>query len=63
MRLILWVILFIGVYVWLSTSGNDQVVLREGKKIYSSVVSWFDDAEFEFHFKKGSPKKKTRRWD
>jgi hypothetical protein len=52
-----------GGYIWLVTSGHDQFVFTQGKKIYQSFVEWFDDAEVDFQVKKGIPKKKSRRWD
>lgn len=64
MRKILWMILFFGVYIWLMSSGRDQMVLEQGKTIYQAVLAWFDDAEVDFQTKhKSSAKKKPRRWD
>ena len=48
MRKILWMIVLLGVYIWLVTSGNDRIVLETGKSIYQSVVNWFDDAEIDY---------------
>jgi hypothetical protein len=57
-------ILFFGAYVWVMTSGHDQMVLEQGKNIYQALVSWFDDAEIDFQVKeKHKSKKKSRRWD
>jgi dUTPase len=64
MRKILWMIIFFGVYVWLMTSGRDQMVLEQGKNIYQAVIAWLDDAEIDFQTKdKNKAKKKSRRWD
>lgn len=63
MRTLLWLVLLVGGYMWLVTSGNDQAFISQGKKVYHTMVGWFDDAEIDFHFKKQSSKKKSRRWD
>ena len=63
MRKLLWMIMLIGGYVWLVTSGRDEFVLDQGKKVYQAVLSWFDDAEVDFQLKKEKNKKKSRRWN
>lgn len=64
MRKLLWMILLFGVYVWLMTSGHDRMVMQQGKVVYQSLVSWFDDAEVDFQVKqKQKAKKRSRRWD
>lgn len=63
MRKLLWMILFFAVYVWVMSSGRDQMVLEQGKAIYQALVAWFDDAEIEFRGKPKEGKKKSRRWD
>jgi hypothetical protein len=63
MRTLLWLILLVGGYFWLVTSGNDDAFISQGKKAYQTITSWFDDTEIDFHFKKPSTKKKSRRWD
>jgi len=63
MRKILWIILLLGGYIWLVRSGNDELVLQNGKSLYKTFVTWFDDAQIEFHFKKDKTKKRSRRWD
>jgi len=61
MRKILWMIMLIGGYVWLVTSGHDELVLRQGKRVYEAIVLWFDDAEVDFQLKSESSKEKSRR--
>ena len=58
-------ILFFGMYVWVMTSGHEQMVIRHGKTIYQALVSWFDDADVDFQMKpnKKTVKKRSRRWD
>lgn len=63
MRKLLWMIMLIGGYVWLVTSGRDEFVLDQGKKLYQAVISWFDDAQVDFQWKSEKNKKKSRRWD
>ncbi len=61
----IWLIMLIGGYVWLVTSGNDDFVIRQGKTICQMVFDWFDDAEIDFYGGVGKEKvkKKSRRWD
>lgn len=64
MRKLLWMILLFGAYIWIVTSGNDRLVLEQGKSIYQAFVAWFDDAEIDWQMKqKQQSKKKSRRWD
>ncbi len=63
MRKILWMIMLIGGYIWLVTSGHDEFFLEQGKSVYKAVVAWFDDAQVDFQLKKDTAKKKSRRWD
>lgn len=65
MRKLFWMIIFFGVYVWLITSGKDEVVLDRAKQIYRACIAWLEDAEIDFQTKeKGkAAKKKARRWD
>ena len=63
MRKLLWMIMLLGGYVWLVTQGRDTFVLEQGKALYQAVVTWFDDAQLDFHLKKENPKKRSRRWD
>lgn len=65
MRKLLWMIVLFGAYVWVMTSGNDRMVLDQGKALYNALVAWFDDAEVDFQTKpqKAKAKKKSRRWD
>ncbi len=62
-RTLFWLVFFFGVYLWLVTSGRDETVLEKGKALYNTFVTWFDDAEIEFHFKKDKTKQRSRRWE
>ena len=63
MTKILWMILFFAAYVWVISSGREQMVLEQGKNICQALVAWFDDAEIDFQTKPKGAKKKSRRWD
>ncbi len=65
MRKLLWMLIFLGGYVWVVTSEHDEFILRQGKMIYQALVHWFEDAEIDFQLKKEkvSSKKRSRRWD
>ena len=57
-------IVFFGAYVWVMTSGHQQFVLDQAKKVVGAFVSWFDDAEIDFQTgHKSKVKKRSRRWD
>lgn len=56
-------ILLLGGYVWLVTSGHDDFVYEQGKAVYKAVVAWFEDAEVDFQLRKEKIKKRSRRWD
>ena len=68
MRKLYWTIMLVGGYVWVVTSGNEDLVLKlaldRGKAIYKATVAWFDDAPIDFHVKQEKEqKKRSRRWD
>lgn len=57
--------MLIGGYVWLVTSGNDDILLNKGRMVARFVIDWFEDADVDFYGGSGSSKikKKSRRWD
>lgn len=66
MRKLLWMVFLFGAYVWVMTSGHDQLVIDQGKNIYRAVVTWLDDADVDFQISGKKPKKtkkRSRRWD
>jgi len=64
MRKLLWMIVLFGAYVWVMTSGHEQMVMEKGKLLFNAFVAWFDDAEVDFQVKqKETTKKRSRRWD
>lgn len=68
MRKLFWIVVLIGGYFWVMTSGRDGFVLEQGKAIYNMIVHWFDGAEVDFNLNQektqsGSNKKRARRWD
>jgi len=62
MRRLFWIILLLGAYFWVMTSGNDQAVLEKGKWLYETVVSWFDDADIDYQLKPQKSKKRSSAW-
>lgn len=63
MRKLFWTIVLVGGYVWVISSGREDLVFQQGKAIYKMIVEWFDDATIEFNVKNEKPKKRYRRWD
>lgn len=68
MRKLLWMIFLFGAYMWMMTSGHDQMVIDQSKNLYRAVVAWFDDAEVDFQVSgaqksKTKVKKRSRKWD
>lgn len=65
MRKLLWMIIFFGIYVWVMTSGHEQLVIQQGKNLYNAVLAWFEDAEVDFQVQQDRKniKKRSRRWD
>ena len=55
-------ILLFGAYIWVVTSGNDEMLLEKGKQIYKAIVVWLDGADIDFQLKKDHSKKRSRRW-
>ncbi len=63
MRKLFWAIVLVGAYLWIVTSGNDELLLKRGKALYKAVVTWLDSADIDYNLKKESPRKSNRRWD
>ncbi len=71
MRKIFWAVFMLGAYVWSVSTGRDQFMLDQGKKLYQTVTLWFEDAEVDFQIQKTAPAsqsekkqtKRSRRWD
>ncbi len=63
MRRLFWLIVLVGAYLWVLTSGHDQFVFERGKAIYSNIAKWIEDADADFQLKNVKSKKKSRRWD
>lgn len=63
MSKLLWILLFIGAYFWLSATGRSEWVIENGKALYKEIASWFDNAMADLQIKKAKPKKHPRRWD
>jgi hypothetical protein len=56
-------VICLGAYLWVLTSGKDQFILDQGKVLYQSAVKWLDGADADFQLKDIKSKKKSRRWD
>ena len=73
MRRIFWAIFMLSAYVWSVSTGRDQFMLDQGKKLYRTVSLWFEEAEVDFQMQKAIPSarpvaekkqsKRSRRWD
>ena len=68
MRKLFWLIVLVGAYFWILTSGHDQFLYENGKAIYSSIAKWIEGADADFQLTNtpaasSKPKKKSRRWD
>lgn len=64
MRRIVWMFLLLGAYLWVITSGNDQILLEKGKTVYEAIVTWLDGADVDYQTKKAKETiKRHRRWD
>lgn len=63
MRKMLWILILLGGYIWLSTSGKSDLVLEQGKILYQTLITWLEDAEVDFQLKAEKGKKRSRRWE
>jgi hypothetical protein len=73
MRRLFWLLLILGGYVWVVTTGREAGLLRKGKALYRYVQEWLADAESDFQLEapvekwnesqEEAAKKKQRRWD
>ena len=63
MRRLFWLIIMVGAYLWVLTSGRDQFLVQKAKAVYEFVYNWIDDADADFQLKNTKSKKKSRRWD
>lgn len=63
MRRLFWLIVMLGGYLWILSSGRDQFFLERGKAIYEMITKWIEDADADFQLNTIKSKKKSRRWD
>lgn len=66
MKRLFWSFLILGSYIWSVSTGRDQFVLEQGKRVVHMVMAWFSDAEVDFQVQQHTAppkKKKSRRWD
>jgi dUTPase len=66
MKRLFWSLLILGTYIWSVSTGRDQFVLNQGKRVVQMVIAWFSDAEVDFQVQHNTTplkKKKARRWD
>ena len=63
MRKLLWMIFLFGAYIWVISSGHEELIFDQGRAVYRAIVTWLDDADVDFQVKKSKNKKKSRRWD
>lgn len=62
MRRIFWLMILVGAYLWVLTSGNDEWITAKAKSFYETLVSWIDQSDRDFHLNKDKHKKKHRRY-
>ncbi len=63
MTKLMWMILCLGAYLWILTSGKDQFIVERGKALVQTVSNWLEGADADFQLKDLKSKKKSRRWD
>ncbi|HLB52646.1 MAG TPA: hypothetical protein VJK48_02920 [Chlamydiales bacterium] len=66
MRPLTWLFFLFCLYIWVTLTGNEEMVIQRGKALYRIVVHWFEDAEIDFHLddrEKPKNKERSRRWD
>jgi hypothetical protein len=63
MRRLFWLIVLVGGYFWVLTSGKDQFLLQKAKAAYEFATKWLEDADADFQLNSPKSKKKSRRWD
>jgi hypothetical protein len=66
MKKLFWIILLLGAYIWVVSTGHEQFVLDQSKRLYHTIVEWFSNADLDFQTdQKPLPakKKRPRRWD
>jgi hypothetical protein len=62
MRRLFWLIIMLGAYMWILTSGRDHFLLEKAKAIYEFASKWINDADADFQLKNSS-KKRSHRWN
>jgi hypothetical protein len=70
MRRVFWALVLLAAYVWSVTTGRDQLICNQGKRVYQFVAAWVGDAEVDLQVQKqvsttpaNDKKKRSRRWD
>jgi hypothetical protein len=67
MQKFFWIALFVGGYIWMVTTGNEDLVIERGKAIYKMFSDWLQDADVDFQLKKKKVSQqkpeRQRRWD
>jgi hypothetical protein len=72
MKGIFFITILLCVYIWAVSSGHEQFFLDQSKKLYDTIVEWFDDSKVDYQIGTAhtppppadSPvKKRTHRWD
>lgn len=66
MKKAFWIILLLFAYIWVVSSGHEQFVLDQSKRVYQTLASWLEDADVDFQVQQKSDpvkKKRPRRWE
>lgn len=65
MKKVFGIILLLFAYIWVVSTGHEQMVLDQSKRLYQTVSAWFDGADVDYQSQKqlAPIKKRPRRWD
>ena len=67
MRRFFWLCLFVGGYVWMVVTHNEELVIERGRVLYKLVADWLKDADVDFQIDENKAKNKKnlrpRRWE
>jgi hypothetical protein len=63
MRRLFWICFFLGAYLWIMTSGNDEFLFDRARTAWHMALSWLEGADADFHLPAQGKTKRARRWD
>jgi len=66
MRKLFLISLLLGGYIWMKSSGNEEIVIEKCKLVYKMVINWFEDIDVDYHIQQKNPSRRKqdhpRRW-